>query len=187
MSERESPEERGLTDPVAAQASAAPVSVVKAGEGIGLWVPEEPPAELVPGQEPQLSTYTFLATTESTAGALAFAHAVVPPGNGPPEHAHVDADESFYVLGGRAWMCAGGRELALEPGDYMFVPRGTRHTFKSRGDEPFRMILTYTPAGMEEFFIEIGREAAAGRPAPRLSEEDIRRAEAAAVRRFYSG
>jgi quercetin dioxygenase-like cupin family protein len=168
-------------------ASAPPepqVTHVKAGEGIALWVPEEPPSELVDGEEPELSTYTFVATAQSTGGALAIAHAVVPPGNGPPEHAHEDADESFYVIGGRTWMRAGGREFTLEQGDYVFVPRGTPHTFKNSTQEPCRMILTYTPGGMEQFFIEIGRTATAGEPAPRLTAEDIRRSERAAARRF---
>jgi quercetin dioxygenase-like cupin family protein len=172
-----------MTD--SASASQAPqVTHVKAGEGIALWVPEEPPSELVHGAEPELSSYTFVATAQGTGGALAIADAVVPPGNGPPEHAHDDADESFYVIDGRTWMRAGGREFIVERGDYVFIPRGTPHTFKNRTQEPCRMILTYTPGGMEQFFIEAGRAASAGEPAPRLTADDIRRAEQAAVRRF---
>jgi quercetin dioxygenase-like cupin family protein len=162
------------------------VTYVRAADRIPLWMPEEPPAELVQGEEPLLSSYTVVATAHGTGGALSLVDTVVPPGNGPPLHAHADADESFYVLGGSTWMSAGGRELRLEPGDYVFVPRGTPHTFKSDTDEPCRIILVYTPGGMDQFFLEIGRRAEPGEPNPRLTAEDIRRAESVAVRRFYS-
>jgi quercetin dioxygenase-like cupin family protein len=174
-----------MTDWAGARPDPPQVTYVKAGERIPLWVPEEPPSELVEGEEPLLSTYTVVATAQRTAGALSVVDTVVPPGNGPPVHAHEDADESFYVIGGRTWMRAGGRELSLEQGDYVFVPRGTPHTFKNSTDEPCRIILIYTPGGMDQFFTDIGRPATAGEPAPRLTAEDIRRAEQAAARRFY--
>lgn len=160
------------------------VRYVPKGEGIALWVPEEPPADLVDGEGPQMSTYTFLATADSTDGALALVDTVVPPGNGPPEHLHHDADESFYVLDGEFEVRAGGKSFVLGPGDYAFVPRGTPHIWKNRGTETARMIRVYTPGGHERFFIEISRPARADVPAPRLTTEDVRRAEAA-VARFY--
>jgi quercetin dioxygenase-like cupin family protein len=157
---------------------------VPAGEGITLWVPEEPPEELVDGEGPVLSTYTFMATAENTGGALAVVDTVVEPGNGPPEHEHDDADESFYVLEGEFWVRAGGKEFVLRVGDYAFVPRGTLHIWKNSTEKQARMLRIYTPGGHEKFFIEISRPAERGEPAPRLTNDDVQRA-LATVARFY--
>jgi len=162
----------------------AEVLHVPAGEGIRLWVPEEPPADLVDGEGPEMSTYTFLTTAENTGGALAVVDTVVPGGNGPPEHMHGDADESFYVLEGEFEISAAGKTFVIKPGDLAFVPRGTLHIWKNRGTEPARMLRIYTPGGHEKFFIEISRPAEPGQPAPKLTHEDVRRAEAA-VAKFY--
>jgi len=148
-------------------------------EGIALWVPEEPPAELVDGEGPQMSTYTFMSTASNTGGALAVVDTVVPAGNGPPEHMHDDADESFYVLEGRFSVHAGGKSFVIGPGDYAFVPRGTLHIWKNIGTEDARVIRIYTFGGHEQFFMEISRQAMPGEPAPRLTNENVRRAEAA--------
>ena len=39
-------------------------------------------------------------------------------------------------------------------GDFVNVPRGTVHCFHNDGTATMRMILTFTPAGMEKFFEE---------------------------------
>jgi len=160
------------------------VFYVPAGEGIALWVPEEPPADLVDGEGPEMSTYTFMATADNTGGALAVVDTVVPPGNGPPEHMHADADESFYLLEGQLEIRSGGNSFVMKPGDYAFVPRTSKHIWKNVGSETARLIRIYTPGGHERFFFEIGRPAQPGMPAPRLVKEDIRKAEAA-VARYY--
>ncbi|GDY32748.1 cupin domain-containing protein [Gandjariella thermophila] len=157
---------------------------VPAGDGIALWVPEEPPENLVDGEGPEMSHYTFLSTAENTGGALAVVDTVVPAGNGPPEHMHDDADESFYVLDGEFEVRAGGRSFVIRQGDYAFVPRGTRHIWKNNTDRTARMLRIYTPGGHERFFIDISRPAKPGEPAPRLTAEDVRRAEAA-VEKYY--
>ena len=40
------------------------------------------------------------------------------------------------------------------PGDFVNVPRGTVHRFHNAGADPVRLILTFTPAGIEKFFEE---------------------------------
>jgi quercetin dioxygenase-like cupin family protein len=160
------------------------VVFVPAGQGISLWVPEEPPPDLVDGEGPQLSTYTFMVTADNTGGALTVVDTVVPARNGPPEHMHGDADESFYVLEGEFEIDAGGKSFHMGPGDYAFVPRGTRHIWKNSGDETARMIRIYTPGGHEQFFFEISRPVEPGMPAPTLVNEDIRRAKAAAAKYY---
>ncbi|WP_018685542.1 cupin domain-containing protein [Actinokineospora enzanensis] len=160
------------------------VLLVRAGEGIALWVPEEPPVDLVDGAGPQMSTYTFVATGDNTRGSLAVVDTVVPAHNGPPPHQHADADESFYVLEGRFDVWAGGKHFTIGPGDFVFVPRGTEHIWKNAGDTTARMIRIYTPGGMERFFIDIGRPAQLGEPAPQLTVADVRRAEKVAAEHY---
>ena len=38
-----------------------------------------------------------------------------------------------------------------EGGSFVFVPRGTPHCFQNVGDEPGRLLVLFTPAGMEGF------------------------------------
>lgn len=40
------------------------------------------------------------------------------------------------------------------PGVFVNVPKGVLHNFRDFSDDPMRMILTFTPAGIEKFFEE---------------------------------
>lgn len=44
--------------------------------------------------------------------------------------------------------------FVARPGDFVNVPKGTLHNFRNDSDQPIRMILTFTPAGIEKFFEE---------------------------------
>lgn len=60
---------------------------------------------------------------------------VYPPGTRFPEHTH-GVDKIDAVLSGRFRMTMHGRELVLEAGDRLAVPRGTVHSAEVVGDEP---------------------------------------------------
>ena len=75
------------------------------------------------------------------------------PHTGPPLHAHVHADEIFYVLEGSYTITCGKRIFDASPGTFVFVPHGTPHRFEV-GNAPGRMLLIYTPAGFEGYFEE---------------------------------
>jgi mannose-6-phosphate isomerase-like protein (cupin superfamily) len=98
--------------------------------------------------------YTFLVTGAETGGAYFSMLAVVPPMGGPPPHTHRDEDETFYVLEGRPTFRLGDERVQAGPGDFVNIPRGMLHCFRNFTDEPVRMILTFTPAGIEHFFEE---------------------------------
>lgn len=98
--------------------------------------------------------YTFVVTGEETGGAYFAMEARVPPGGGPPPHIHRREDETFYVLEGSCTFRLGDRRVTGRAGDFVNVPRGLVHCFRNDGDEPMRMILTFTPAGIEHFFEE---------------------------------
>jgi mannose-6-phosphate isomerase-like protein (cupin superfamily) len=88
---------------------------------------------------------------------------------GPPPHVHHHRDELFYIVKGRLTFVLGTREFDVEQGGTVFVPRGTRHGFKSQLDS--QALLIIAPAGLEGFFAELGDGLAAGN-----SNEQIRAA-----------
>ena len=98
--------------------------------------------------------YTFLVTGEETDGAYFAMEALVPPGGGPPPHIHTREDETFYVLEGDVDFRLGDRRVTAGPGDFVNVPRGAVHNFHNAGTDTARLILTFTPSGIEKFFEE---------------------------------
>ena len=98
--------------------------------------------------------YTFLVTGKDTGGAYFAMEAFVPPGGGPGLHIHTREDETFYVLEGYVEFLLGEETVVAEPGDFVNVPRGVVHRFRNAGAETARLVLTFTPAGIEGFFEE---------------------------------
>jgi quercetin dioxygenase-like cupin family protein len=98
--------------------------------------------------------YRFLVTGAHTAGAYFAMEAIVAPGGGPPPHIHRHEDETFYVVEGECGILLGEEWITADVGDFVNVPRGTVHRFENQGTEAMRMILTFTPAGIEKFFEE---------------------------------
>lgn len=103
--------------------------------------------------------YTFLVTGAESGGAYFAMEALVPPGGGPPPHIHRREDETFYLVEGSVEFRLGDATIIAGPGDFVNVPRGTVHCFHNTGTDTARMILTFTPAGMEHFFEETLEEA----------------------------
>lgn len=125
--------------------------------------------------------YTFLVTGAESGGAYFAMEALVPPGGGPPLHIHRREDETFYLLEGAIEFRLGDEAITAGPGDFVNVPRGTVHNFRNTGSETARMVLTFTPAGIERFFEETLEPAPNGaEDAPDNSDEVAARYVAAA-------
>ncbi len=122
--------------------------VLKAGEGRTVWVVGD--------------RYTIKTSGEETGGAFALVEALVPPSGGPPPHIHRREDEAFYVLEGELAFHVDGRDVAAGPGSWVTLARGSLHHFKNVSDLPARMLIVVTPAGLERFFLEVGRAASDG-------------------------
>jgi quercetin dioxygenase-like cupin family protein len=120
-------------------------------------MPEATPRVVGPGegrtvQGPAGGPLTFKVRGEQTDGRLTVLENVVAPGDGPPLHRHDAQDEAWYVIEGELRFRLGD-ELATAPaGSFVYVPRGTPHCFVNAGDEPARILVLFTPAGMEPFF-----------------------------------
>ena len=77
---------------------------------------------------------------------------VIPPAQGPPLHTHANEDESWYVIEGELRFKLGGELHHAPAGSFVFVPRGTPHCFQNVAAVPARILVMFTPAGMEHFF-----------------------------------
>jgi mannose-6-phosphate isomerase-like protein (cupin superfamily) len=82
-------------------------------------------------------------------------------GLGPPMHLHRDCAESFVVLAGRYAMYIDEAEYECPAGTFVYVPIGTRHTFKNL-DAGSRKLNLYTPRGMVGYFDELAAGIADG-------------------------
>jgi quercetin dioxygenase-like cupin family protein len=78
-----------------------------------------------------------------------------PHGSGPPLHLHHNEDETFYVLEGEVTIVVGDERIDLEAGDFVFAPREVAHAYVVRS-ESARMLVTASPAGVEQFFVSHG-------------------------------
>jgi quercetin dioxygenase-like cupin family protein len=73
-----------------------------------------------------------------------------------PPHIHEDAAETIHVIEGEFEMTVDGASGLIGPGQTVHIPAGVVHSGANVGDAPGRRLLTFTPAGMEEFFREAG-------------------------------
>ena len=95
-------------------------------------------------------------SAETTDGAFSLIDYATARGwPGPPPHLHERTDEGFFILEGRYRFHVDGHEHVLEPGDWLFIPRGTPHRFTSVDDEPGRFLALFTPGGFEGYFREV--------------------------------
>jgi quercetin dioxygenase-like cupin family protein len=116
---------------------------------------------------------TILATSEMTGGRYSMLAWRLGKGFAPVPHHH--GPEDFYILRGKLRFWVGDAEIVAEAGDHVRPPAHTWHTFQVESDEA-EFLLTYSPPGLENFFLELGSPAAAMElPAGRVGPPDINR------------
>jgi quercetin dioxygenase-like cupin family protein len=118
---------------------------------------EARPVMVAPGEGttiegPAGGPLTFKVRGEQTGGRLTAVENVIAPGDGPPLHVHAAEDEAWYVLDGTLRFVLGTERSEAPAGSFVFVPRGTPHCFQNVGDGPARILVLFTPSGMEGFF-----------------------------------
>ncbi len=99
--------------------------------------------------------YKTILSPSQSGGTLSIVDSLSPVGSGPPRHVHEKEDETFVILSGTCKIWIDGDETLAGPGQSVFIPRGTNHTFKVVGTEPSRHLVILTPGGFEEFFVEM--------------------------------
>jgi quercetin dioxygenase-like cupin family protein len=100
--------------------------------------------------------FTYLVTGEDSGDSYFTVLANVQPAAGPPPHVHHLEEEQFYVLEGELAFSVGDRTFQVGAGEFLHIPRGTIHSFKN-GPAPSRLLITFSPAGIEGFFREVGK------------------------------
>jgi oxalate decarboxylase/phosphoglucose isomerase-like protein (cupin superfamily) len=72
-------------------------------------------------------------------------------------HVRHVADEFFYVIRGSGLALIGGQEAAIEPGDVIFVPKGSDHRLRgpaAGAGEPLEVVFLVDRPGLASEFRE---------------------------------
>ena len=115
-------------------------------------------------------TYTILLTGKETAGQFCLIDMHIPPGGGPPPHRH-DFEETFIVLEGELEATFRGAGMAVRAGETIHIPANAPHQFRNSSTQPARLMCICSPAGQEEFFLEVGVPVATRTTAPPKLDE----------------
>ena len=98
-----------------------------------------------------------------TEGAFTLLEYTLHPGGiTPPPHRHAFA-ELFYVLEGTLTVQINGQRHNAAAGATVYVSGGIVHTFEIGGGSAVRFLVLATPAGIENYFLEL-REELVGSP-----------------------
>src|SRR5262249_37015891 len=118
--------------------------------------------------------YTVLIRGSDTDGRYGLIDMLVPTGGGPPLHRH-DFEEMFTVLEGEVEFTFRGKTVVAKSGTTLNIPANAPHRFKNGAATPARLLCVCSPAGQEEFFLEIGKVVERRTSlAPHLSAEEQR-------------
>ena len=104
------------------------------------------------------SLWIVLADSNDTGGRHSMMEQLMPKGSGPPPHVHTWSDETYYLLDGQMTILVGDTLVTARKGDYLVVPRNTRHAFRVDSDTA-RILNGYTPGSMEMMVVEMAKRA----------------------------
>lgn len=98
--------------------------------------------------------------SEDTNGAYALLEVVASSRNGAPMHVHHHEDELFIILEGTLTIANGGHLSEVTAGMTQLVQKGVPHAWANTSDAPVRMLVVFTPSGIEGLFLGvIGRKS----------------------------
>jgi quercetin dioxygenase-like cupin family protein len=121
--------------------------------------------------------------SETTGGGYAVTSDYVLPGQGVPMHVHTREDEAIYVVDGEVTITIGDLQQVARPGDVAHMPRNVAHRFQNTSDRPARIVLVFTPGGIEGLFREVGKPVSdPSEHPPAITAADIAAARNAAER-----
>ncbi len=99
------------------------------------------------------TTMVFKATLAQTHDQYATILMTHPPLAGPALHQHPDGVETFYIVEGNYDFVLGGDNIPAEKGDFILIPKGVPHQYKS-GPQGGKVLVT-TPPGVATYFTHI--------------------------------
>jgi mannose-6-phosphate isomerase-like protein (cupin superfamily) len=97
----------------------------------------------------------MISSGESGGGFSLVEHPMSAHALAAPLHRHTREDEYSYVVEGRVGALLGDDVRIGGPGDLIFKPRHQWHTFWNAGEEPARILEIISPAGFEQYFVEL--------------------------------
>ena len=100
--------------------------------------------------------YEVEVSSDETDGAMTIMHMTLSAGMGPPPHTHPGA-ETVYVIDGKLAYHIGDETYEGAPGSCFHIPGGIVENFEPL--EQSRIVVIYTPGGIERFFAEAGEPA----------------------------
>lgn len=118
--------------------------------------------------------YRIIISGDQTNGNYAVIEMTVPPGGGPPPHAHPDTQEMFHVLEGAVtFKTEQGHHIVSKDGFVNIPLGGAIHCFKNNSENYARLLCTVVPAGLENLFRELGEPVEPGQmlPIPEMTEQ----------------
>ena len=102
--------------------------------------------------------WIVLAEAKDTGGRFSMMYEFLPKDSGPGPHKHTWSDETFYILDGEIAVLIGEEIKMVRTGDFLMVPRNTRHAFRVTS-ETARFLNSYTPASLEACLVELAMPA----------------------------
>jgi quercetin dioxygenase-like cupin family protein len=115
-------------------------------------------------------TYTILLSGNDTNGRYCLIDMLIPPGGGPSPHRH-DFEESFTVLEGEIEATFRGEKSVVRSGETINIPANAPHSFTNASKQTVRLLCICAPAGLEEFFAQVGVAVATRTtPPPKLDK-----------------
>jgi quercetin dioxygenase-like cupin family protein len=117
-------------------------------------------------------TYTITVSGDETNGRFCVIDMYVPPGGGPGPHRH-DFEETFILLEGEVEATFRGKKSIVKAGDTINIPSNAPHQFHNSSSSAARLLCICSPAGSEQFFMELGVKVATRTTSPpRLSPDE---------------
>jgi quercetin dioxygenase-like cupin family protein len=101
-------------------------------------VADQEVVELLPGV-----TGRVLANRASGPEMLTITEATMEPGVAIPYHRHPNAEETMFIVEGRAEMVVDGKRFLAGPGDAVLAPRGLGHAVRNSGEIPLKFIAIF--------------------------------------------
>lgn len=100
--------------------------------------------------------FVFKAVTGETGGAFSLIEcAFLPFQKGAPLHFHKVMTEAFYILEGSLTFTVDGETTEATPGTFLLVQPGMLHGFDNTSAESARFLILATPAGHENYFVDM--------------------------------
>jgi quercetin dioxygenase-like cupin family protein len=110
--------------------------------------PEDEWSEVTRGER-----YIIRITSGEVNGAYSMLEFVAGPRNGVPMHVHDNEEEHFIILEGKAFVANGDSRAEVAAGSSIAIGKGVAHArCNPSEDAPLRMLVLFTPGGLEELF-----------------------------------